>query len=152
MFTCSVLCMENNNWTTIFHSLFSYRSQKWCQNVQKSSGTTSRRRAASFELLMSFQWSIIVPTMKNCRFFFSIILTSVSDDVSREIITCRAGVGGIFIYWFFFLTKAQRYIDGGRHLKSNVQDSGDSTIVRTSKYAYFAGYNRRQNCWDNGTI
>ena len=52
----------------------------------------------------------------------------------------------LFSFFFFFLTKAKRYIDGGRHLKSNVQDSGDSTIVRTSEYAYFARYNRRQNC------
>ena len=152
MFTCSVLCMENNNWTTIFHGLFSYRSQKWCQNVQKSSGTTSRRRAASFELLMSFQWSIIVPTMKNCRFFFF-------NNTDVRFWWCFSGNHNLqsrrwrhFYLLIFFLTKAQRYIDGGRHLKSNVQDSGDSTIVRTSKYAYFAGYNRRQNCWDNGTI
>ena len=62
----------------------------------------------------------------------------------------------LFIYLFtiiIFLTK--RYIDGGRHLKSNVQDGGDSIIVCTAKYADFAIYNRRQNCsdivlkWDN---
>ena len=56
---------------------------------------------------------------------------------------------GNYIYLFTiinFLTK--RYIDGGRHLKSNVQDGGDSIIVRTAKYTCFAVYNRRQNCWD----
>ena len=54
-----------------------------------------------------------------------------------------------YIYLFtiiIFLTK--RYTDGGRHLKSNVQDGGDSIIVRTAKYACFTVYNRRQNCWD----
>ena len=40
----------------------------------------------SFELLMSFLWSIFVPTMKNCRFFFSVTPTAISGDVSWEII------------------------------------------------------------------
>ena len=55
----------------------------------------------SFELLMSLLWSTIVATMKNCRLFFSITLTSISVDVSWEIVTCRAGLAGIFIYCLF---------------------------------------------------
>ena len=65
------------------------------------------------------------------------LFPSFNDDVSWEII----------IYLFtiiIFLTK--RYIDGGRHLKSNVQDGGDGIIVCTAKYTYFPVYNRRQNC------
>ena len=68
--------------------------------------------------------------------------TTISDDVSGEITTCRAGVAGFFVYFSFFLTKTQRYIDGGRHLKSNVQDGGDNTTIRTAKHASFAVYNR----------
>ena len=52
------------------------------------------------------------------------LFPSFNDDVSWEII----------IYLFtiiIFLTK--RYIDGGRHLKSNVQDGGDGIIVCTAK-------------------
>ena len=55
----------------------------------------------SFELLMSLLWSIIVPTMKNCQLFFSITPTSISVDVSLEIMTCRAVLAGIFIYYLF---------------------------------------------------
>ena len=59
---------------------------------------------------------------------------------------------GNYIYLFvfiYFLTK--RYIDGGRHLKSNVHDGGR----KYHQYACFAVYNWRQNCcdivlkWDN---
>ena len=152
--------MENNKSTTIFHGLFSYRLQKWRQNVQNSSGTRSRRGAASFELVTSFLWSIIVPTMKNWRLFFCFVFCFVclffffnntDVHVSWEIITAEQALQTFLFILIFFLSKAQRYIDGGRHLKSKVQDGGDSTIVRTAKFACFAVYNRRQNCWDGIT-
>ena len=111
-----------------------------CSLIDHRNDVKMNSELQSFELLMSFLWSIFVPTMKNCRFFFSVTPTAISDDVSWEI---------IFIYLFtiiIFLTK--RYIDGGRHLKSNVQDGGDSIIVRTAKYTCFAVYNRPKNCWD----
>ena len=66
----------------------------------------------SFELLMSFLWSIIVPTMKNCRLFFSITLTSISVVVSWEIMTCRAGLAGIFIYYLFVFILFWRKLRG----------------------------------------
>ena len=140
-FTCSILCKANNKSTIIFHGLFPYRSWKWRQNVQTSSGTTSRSELQSFELLMSFLWSIFVPTTKNCRLFF--FFFSKTDGHFWWCFLRN------YIYLFtiiIFLTK--RYTDGGRHLKSNVQDGGDSIIVRTAKYACFTVYNRRQNCWD----
>ena len=79
-----------------------------------------------------------------CLFVFFFNNTDV--HVSWEIITAEQALQTFLFILIFFLTKAQRYIDGGRHLKSNVQDGGDSTIVRTAKFACFAVYNRRQNC------
>ena len=74
--------------------------------------------------------------------FFSITLTSISDDVSWEIVF-------IYLFLFFFLTK--RYNEGGRHLKSNVQDGRRSFIVSS-----FALQNTptlqftidEKKCWD----
>ena len=38
-----------NKSTTTFHGLYSYRLQKWRQNVQNSNGTTTRRRVVSLQ-------------------------------------------------------------------------------------------------------
>ena len=68
-----------NKLTTIFHGLYSYRPQKRRQNVQNSSGTTSRRRVVSLQSfehldvisMFHTQTVIRVQTMENCcRFAF----------------------------------------------------------------------------------
>ena len=62
-----------NKSTTIFHGLYSYRPQKRRQNVQNSSGTTSRRRVVSLQsfehldvISMVHKTVIRVQTMENC--------------------------------------------------------------------------------------
>ena len=47
-------CFLDNKSTTIFHCLYSYRPQKWCQNVQNSSGTRSCWRVVSQQSFKHF--------------------------------------------------------------------------------------------------